>query len=243
MTRRLAEAKARAVAEKLGTEPPEAIVIGADTTVELQGRLLGKPGSAKAAREMLLKLSGKTHRVVTSVALFRLPDHARKTATESTRVRFARLSRDEIAAYVDTGEPLDKAGAYAVQGIGGRFIERIDGCYFNVVGLPLARLYRMLVSLGWQSARKAHKKRQSRRLSAATAAGKRAVAEDSSYFFSTEAAAVLAGGAGFCVAGVAGVSPRIPSLKLRMPSPIPRMTSGMRLPPNKITMIAKTISQ
>jgi septum formation protein len=157
MTRRLAEAKARAVAAKLGAEPLEAIVIGADTTVDLQGRLLGKPESAKAACEMLQKLSGKTHRVVTSVALFRLTDHARKTATESTRVRFARLSRDEIAAYVDTGEPLDKAGAYAVQGIGGRFIERIDGCYFNVVGLPLARLYRMLVRLGWQSPRRTHK--------------------------------------------------------------------------------------
>ena len=162
MTRRLAEAKARAVAEKLGAEPLEAIVIGADTTVELQGRLLGKPGSAKAAREMLLKLSGKTHRVVTSVALFRLTDHASETGTESTRVRFARLSRDEIAAYVNTGEPLDKAGAYAVQGIGGRFIERIDGCYFNVVGLPLARLYRMLVSLGWKSARKAQRAKAAR---------------------------------------------------------------------------------
>jgi septum formation protein len=157
MTRRLAEAKARAVAEKLGAEPLEAIVIGADTTVELHGRLLGKPGSAKEAREMLRKLSGKTHRVVTSVALFRLTDHARKTATESTQVRFARLNRDEIAAYVDTGEPLDKAGAYAVQGIGGSFIERIDGCYFNVVGLPLARLHRMLVSLGWQSPPRTHK--------------------------------------------------------------------------------------
>ena len=156
MTRRLAEAKACAVAKKLRSEPLEAIVIGADTTVDLQGRLLGKPESAKAAREMLLKLSGKTHRVVTSVAVLRLSDRARKTATESTRVRFARMSRSEIAAYVSTGEPLDKAGAYAVQGIGGRFIERIDGCYFNVVGLPLARLYRMLVSLGWQSPRRAH---------------------------------------------------------------------------------------
>ena len=157
MTRRLAEAKARAVAETLGTEPPEAIVIGADTVVEVQGRLLGKPESAKTAREMLRELSGRTHRVVTSVAALRLPDRARKTGTESTRVRFARLSGNEIAAYVATGEPLDKAGAYAVQGIGGRFIERIDGCYFNVVGLPLARLYRMLVSLGWQSVRITHK--------------------------------------------------------------------------------------
>lgn len=155
MTRRLAKAKALAVAEKLGITQDEAIVIGADTTVEVQGRLLGKPQSAKNAREMLLKLSGKTHRVVTSVALLRLPDRATKTVTESTRVRFARMSRDEIAAYVATGEPLDKAGAYAVQGIGGRFIERIDGCYFNVVGLPLARVYRMLVSLGWESPRTA----------------------------------------------------------------------------------------
>ena len=157
MTRRLAEAKARAVAEKLGAEPLEAIVIGADTIVEVQGRLLGKPESAAAAREMLLKLSGKTHRVVTSVALLRLTDHARKNATGSTRVRFAQLSREEIAAYVDTGEPLDKAGGYAVQGTGGRFIERIEGCYFNVVGLPVARLYRMLVSLGWESPRRTHK--------------------------------------------------------------------------------------
>jgi septum formation protein len=158
MTRRLAEAKACAVAEKLGAEPLEAIVVGADTTVDLQGRLLGKPGSAKAAREMLQRLSGKTHRVVTSVSVLRLIDRACETATESTRVHFARLSRDEIAAYVATGEPLDKAGAYAVQGIGGRFIERIDGCYFNVVGLPLARLYRMLVLLGWQPPRRTHKR-------------------------------------------------------------------------------------
>lgn len=154
MTRRLAEAKARAVAERLDAAPEQAIVIGADTTVEVQGRLLGKPGSAKAARQMLLRLSGKTHRVVTSVVLLRLSDHARMIATESTRVRFAPMSPNEIAAYVSTGEPMDKAGAYAVQGIGGRFIERIDGCYFNVVGLPLARLYRMLVRLGWQSPRK-----------------------------------------------------------------------------------------
>ena len=157
MTRRLAEAKALAVAKKLGAAPQEAIVIGADTIVEVQGRLLGKPGSVQGAREMLLKLSGKTHRVVTSVAVLRLPDRLTKAATESTRVRFAWMSPREIAAYVATGEPLDKAGAYAVQGIGGRFIERIEGCYFNVVGLPLAPLYRMLVSLGWQPPRRTHK--------------------------------------------------------------------------------------
>ena len=157
MTRRLAEAKVLAVAERLKAAPEKAIVIGADTTVEVAGRLLGKPESAKNAREMLLRLSAKTHRVVTSVAVLRLPDRAIKIATVTTRVRFARMSRDEIATYVATGEPLDKAGAYAVQGIGGRFIERIDGCYFNVVGLPLARVYRMLLSLGWQSPRRAQK--------------------------------------------------------------------------------------
>ena len=150
LTRRLAHAKAHAIAKKLGTEPPEAIVIGADTIVEVNGELLGKPQSPGAAREMLTKLGGRTHRVVTSIAAIRLPDRAEEIATESTRVRFAPLTAEEIAAYVATGEPLDKAGAYAVQGIGGRYIERIDGCYFNVVGLPLARLYRMLIKLGWQ---------------------------------------------------------------------------------------------
>ena len=150
MTRRLAQAKARAVVKKLGNEPGEAIVIGADTIVEVNGELLGKPQSPRAAREMLAKLAGRTHRVVTSVAATRLPDRAQVIATESTRVRFARIDAHEIAEYVMTGEPLDKAGAYGVQGIGGRFIEKIDGCYFNVVGLPLARLYRMLIELGWQ---------------------------------------------------------------------------------------------
>jgi septum formation protein len=154
LTRRLAQAKAQAIVENMvkkhENEPLEAIVIGADTIVEVNGELLGKPSSPRAAREMLTKLGGRTHRVVTSVAAIRLPDRAEEVATESTRVRFAPLSADEIAAYVATGEPFDKAGAYAVQGIGGRFIERIDGCYFNVVGLPLARLYRMLIDLGWK---------------------------------------------------------------------------------------------
>jgi septum formation protein len=152
MTRRLAQAKARAVVKSLGKKPPNAIVIGADTIVEVNGELMGKPSSPRAAREMLAKLGGRTHRVITSVAAIRVPDCAEMIATESTRARFARLTADEIADYVATGEPLDKAGAYAVQGIGGRFIEGIEGCYFNVVGLPLARLYRMLIHLGWRPA-------------------------------------------------------------------------------------------
>jgi septum formation protein len=156
ITRRLAQAKAQAVVRKILRKPGKkltpVIVIGADTIVEVKGQLLGKPRSPTEAREMLRRLSGRTHCVVTSVTAVRLPDGAAVTATESTRVRFAALSAGEIARYVATGEPLDKAGAYAVQGIGGRYIERIDGCYFNVVGLPLARLYRLLIGLGWHGA-------------------------------------------------------------------------------------------
>ena len=152
MTRRLAQAKADVAVKKLGKRPSTAIVIGADTIVAVKGELLGKPPSPAAAREMLTKLTGRTHRVTTSVAVIRLPDRAELIETESTRVRFAQLSAGEIAGYVATGEPLGKAGAYAVQGMGGRFIERIEGCYFNVVGLPLARLCRMLIRLGWQPA-------------------------------------------------------------------------------------------
>ena len=152
LTRRLALAKAHYVAKRLRNEPRDAIVIGADTIVEVKGKLLGKPQSPKAAREMLLKLRGRTHRVVTSVVAIRLVDRAERIATESTRVRLAHLAGREIAEYVASGEPLDKAGAYAVQGMGGRFIEGIDGCYFNVVGLPLARLFRMLIGLGWRPA-------------------------------------------------------------------------------------------
>jgi septum formation protein len=152
MTRRLAQAKARIIAKNLGKKPLQAIVIGADTTVEVKGELLGKPQSIAEARNMLRKLAGRTHLVVTSVAAIRLPDHAEVIVTETTRVRFAPLSAEDIAEYVATGEPLDKAGAYAVQGIGGRFIESIDGCYFNVVGLPLARLYGILSGLGWRPA-------------------------------------------------------------------------------------------
>lgn len=152
MTRRLAQAKAQVIAKQLGKRPLQAIVIGADTTVQVNDELLAKPQSFAAAREMLRKLAGRTHRVVTSVAAIRLPDRAEVIVTETTRVRFAPLSAEDIADYVATGEPLDKAGAYAVQGIGGRFIERINGCYFNVVGLPLARLYRVLIELGWRPA-------------------------------------------------------------------------------------------
>jgi septum formation protein len=143
---RLAKAKAELVAAR-AVGP--AIVIGADTTVVCEGKFLNKPESHEEARAMLQLLSGRTHAVLTGVALIRLPDGERRAFTESTLVHFRRISEDELAAYLDTGEPYDKAGAYAIQGMAGRFIPRIEGCYFNVVGLPLSRVVSELQSLGW----------------------------------------------------------------------------------------------
>ncbi len=146
LVQRLAAAKAELVAAR-AVGP--AIVIAADTIVTLEGRIFGKPRSSDDARHMLEKLSGRTHAVVTGVALIRLPDAERLTFVESTLVHFAALSAGEISRYLATGEPHDKAGAYAIQGRAGRYISRIEGCYFNVVGLPLARLQQSLSSLGW----------------------------------------------------------------------------------------------
>ena len=144
--RRLAEAKARAVSARI---TPPAMVIAADTAVVVEGELLGKPASAEDAGEMLRRLSGGTHQVLTGLAVLRLPEGAARVEIETTQVTFALLTETEIEAYVASGEPLDKAGAYAIQGRGGRFVARVEGCYFNVVGLPLARLYRILRELGW----------------------------------------------------------------------------------------------
>jgi len=146
---RLAEAKARAVAELAGEGKP-AIIIGADTAVELDGEIFGKPREAADAREMLSYLSGRTHFVLTGICVLRLPDGATRSAVERTAVTFAPLDPSEIEAYVTSGEPFDKAGGYAIQGRAGRYIPRIEGCYFNVVGLPLARLHALLSDLGWR---------------------------------------------------------------------------------------------
>jgi septum formation protein len=145
---RLAEEKAWKVSR--GVAGP-AIVIGADTLVVLDGEVMAKPRSAEEAREMLRRLSGRTHTVTTGIAALRLPDGTTVRGAEHTAVTFATLSENEIDAYVATGEPMDKAGAYGVQERAGRFVMRIEGCYFNVVGLPLARLYAMLKELGWQA--------------------------------------------------------------------------------------------
>jgi|SRR5271168_2037180 len=146
-------AREKALAASLGIEG-DAVVIGADTVVVAGRKILGKPKSRGDARRMLRLLSGRRHRVLTGLAILRVvrqPGAHRwrrfgflRSEVESTNVWFARLSHREIDEYVATGEPDDKAGAYAVQGRGGRFVMRIEGCYFNVVGLPLARLYRML---------------------------------------------------------------------------------------------------
>jgi septum formation protein len=146
LVQRLADAKAELVAAR-AVGP--AIVMAADTEVALEGRVFGKPRSSEDARHMLEKLSGRTHSVVTGVTLIRLPDAERRTFVETTQVHFGVLSDEELTHYVATGEPHDKAGAYAIQGYAGRFIPRIEGCYFNVVGLPLARLCRALNELGW----------------------------------------------------------------------------------------------
>ena len=150
MVARLAEAKARAAAAQMDAGMRECIVVGADTTVELGGEILGKPSDSAHAREMLAKLSGRTHHVLTGIFLLRLPVGTTELAVEISSVTFALLSEKEIDAYVATGEPLGKAGAYAVQGLAGRYIPRIEGCYFNVVGLPLARLNVLLCGLGWR---------------------------------------------------------------------------------------------
>jgi septum formation protein len=152
---RLAQEKARAAAQ--GMEGP-AIIVGADTVVVAGDEILGKPSSREDARRMLHLLSGRTHEVLTGLALLHLAPEERRNPSrrgaqlraevETTRVTFAPLSRREIEEYLASGEPDDKAGAYAIQGRAGRFVTRIEGCYFNVVGLPLARLYRMLGEMG-----------------------------------------------------------------------------------------------
>jgi septum formation protein len=146
MVRRLAAAKAELVAQR-AVGP--AIVVAADTVVTLDNTIFGKPRTTEDARQMLEKLAGRTHSVITGVALIRLPDVERREFHEITHVQFGPLDDEEITRYLASGEPFDKAGAYAIQGRAGRYITRIEGCYYNVVGLPLARLCAALAELGW----------------------------------------------------------------------------------------------
>jgi septum formation protein len=121
------------------------VVLGADTTVTLDNHILGKPENAADAARMLRMLSGRTHRVITGVAV--VSAARTEVAAELTAVKFLTLSDEEIAAYIATGEPMDKAGAYAIQGRAARWIPRIEGDYFNVVGLPIALVSTLLEGL------------------------------------------------------------------------------------------------
>lgn len=141
---RVAAAKAAEVAARR----PDALVVAADTVVVLEGDVLGKPSGPDGARAMLTRLSGRKHSVHTGVAVT-APDGSRATGTEVTEVRFRALGSEEIDAYVATGEPLDKAGAYGIQGFGATLVEAVRGCYFNVMGLPVVRLLALLREVGW----------------------------------------------------------------------------------------------
>jgi septum formation protein len=140
--RRLAETKAA----KAASTHAGAFVLGADTTVVIDDTPLGKPADDEDAARMLRMLSGRAHEVLTGVCIGR--DEQRLVRVERTRVRVAKLTEPEIAWYISTREPRDKAGAYAVQGLASRFIEGIDGSYSNVVGLPIASVYELLRELG-----------------------------------------------------------------------------------------------
>lgn len=125
---------------------PGACVIGADTIVYIDGEILGKPHDDEDARRILTKLQGRTHTVFTGVAL--LYGDRRDVRVEQTRVTFAPMTNEEIGWYIRTGEPRDKAGAYGIQGPGGVFVSKVEGNYFNVIGMPLPMLYTMLLEAG-----------------------------------------------------------------------------------------------
>ncbi len=137
--RRVAEAKARVVSERY----PEHWVVGADTTVVVDGRILGKPADERDARRMLKLLSGRSHQVVSAIVLARFQDRILRSRIATTRVFVRKLAPEEIRGYVETGEPMDKAGAYGIQGVGAFLISRIEGSFSNVAGFPLERFFEL----------------------------------------------------------------------------------------------------
>jgi septum formation protein len=140
--KRMAREKARDVFRRLRSD----FVLGADTIVVVERELLGKPLDAADAARMLRLLSGRTHQVVTAICL--MGPGLDEVRTETTNVFMAELAEEEIVGYVSSMEPMDKAGAYAIQGIASRWVTRIEGCYFNVVGLPVPLLYRTMKEYG-----------------------------------------------------------------------------------------------
>ena len=157
----LSERKAAAVAEEIkkqGFAEESVLLVGADTMVAIDGKKLGKPKDEKGAEEMLEELSGRTHQVYTGVTLIRLKKaengsilQESRTFSEGTYVSFYPLTKEEIRSYIATGEPMDKAGAYGIQGKSAVFVKEIKGDYNNVVGLPIARLYQELKN--WSGAK------------------------------------------------------------------------------------------
>lgn len=144
--RRHAERLAREKASAIALRDPDLITIGADTVVVVNRKVLGKPADAADAARMLGMLSGREHTVITAVAVSR--GRKLRSAIEEVHVRFRRLRDDEIEAYIATGEPMDKAGAYGIQGFGATIVERIEGDYFAVMGLPLVRLVGLMREVG-----------------------------------------------------------------------------------------------
>jgi septum formation protein len=144
--RRHAERLAREKATAIAARDPDLITIGADTVVVINRKVLGKPRDEAEAIHMLSQLSGRVHTVITAVAVAR--GRKLRSSIEEVSVKFRRLREDEIEAYVATGEPMDKAGAYGIQGYGATIVERIEGDYFAVMGLPLVRLTALLRDLG-----------------------------------------------------------------------------------------------
>lgn len=138
----LAKRKAEAVFEKR----PDACVVGSDTIVLIDGQIIGKPKDRQDAFRILSTLNGRTHTVYTGLAV--LTKDSEQLYCDETRVTFAKLSDDELWHYIDTGEPLDKAGAYGIQGPGAILVEKIEGCYFTVIGMPVPVLYRLLRNVG-----------------------------------------------------------------------------------------------
>ena len=142
--RRAAREKALQIA---ASSPRGGLVLGADTIVVIDGQTLGKPSDPQDATRMLRLLSGRTHQVHTGICLVRAPDSIEALKHETTLVTFRELDEEEIRQYVESGEPSDKAGAYAIQGLASKFVTRISGCYSNVVGLPIALVYEILKPL------------------------------------------------------------------------------------------------
>ena len=143
-----AERLAREKAEAIARTHPHALVIGSDTIVVIDGAVLGKPRSREQAVEMLMRLSGRDHEVCTGIAIAR--DGRVESGLERVRVRFRALDRRACEEYVATGEPMDKAGAYGIQGFGSAIVERIEGDYFAVMGLPVVRMLTLIERFGWR---------------------------------------------------------------------------------------------